>query len=60
MHRVIFWNLNARNNSIPAIGEGFSYVSGFSMVMLEQILSGLDGIDILIDKLGSERYANIY
>ena len=60
MPRVIFWNLNARNNSIPAIGEGFSYVSGFSMVMLEQILSGLDGIDILIDKLGSERYANIY
>lgn len=61
MPRVIFWNLDARGqNTIPAIGEGFSYISGFSMVMLEQILSGLDGMDILVDKLGSERYANIY
>lgn len=60
MPRVIFWNLDARENTIPAIGEGFSYISGFSMIMLEQILSGLDGMNILINKLGSERYANIY
>lgn len=60
MPRIIFWNLDARQKNIPAIGEGFSYISGFSMVMLEQILSGLDGVDILMDKLNSKRYANIY
>ena len=33
--QVIFWNLDARQNNIPAIGEGFSYVSGFSPNMIE-------------------------
>lgn len=56
---VIFWNLDARNNNIPAIGDGFSYVSGFSPVMVEQILSGKDGIDLMLEKLNSERYAVI-
>lgn len=58
--RVIFWNLDARQNNIPAIGEGFSYVSGFSMNMVECILSGKDGIDLMLDKLGTKRYEPIY
>lgn len=49
--QVIFWNLNARNNNIPAIGEGFSYVSGFSPTLVETILSGRDGYDLMISKL---------
>lgn len=53
---VVFWNLNARQDNIPAIGEGFSYVSGFSMNMIECILSGKDGIDLMYEKLNSERY----
>lgn len=56
---VIFWNLNARHNNIPAIGSGFSYVSGFSPVMIETILSGKDGIDLMLEKLNSERYSVI-
>lgn len=56
---VIFWNLNARNNNIPAIGPGFSYVSGFSPIMMETILSGKDGVDLVLEKLDSERYACI-
>lgn len=59
MPQVIFWNLNARNNTIPAIGEGFSYVSGYSPVMVEQILAGLDGYDLMLEKLNSERYSLI-
>ena len=58
--RVIFWNLDARSENIPAIGEGFSYVSGFSMNMVECILSGKDGVALMLDKLNSERYSNIY
>ena len=58
--RVIFWNLDARQNNIPAIGPGFSYVSGFSMNMVECILSGKDGIDLMLEKLNSERYSSIY
>ena len=56
MPSVIFWNLNARNNRIPAIGDGFSYVSGFSPSMIESILSGKDGYDLMLDKLMSKRY----
>lgn len=58
--RVIFWNLDCRQNNIPAIGEGFSYVSGFSMSMIESILSGLDGVDLMLLKLNSDRYNKIF
>lgn len=57
--QVIFWNLRAAGNVIPAIGEGFSYVSGFSLNMLEGILSGLDGYDLMLAKLESPRYEKI-
>lgn len=56
---VIFWNLNAMQENIPAIGPGFSYVSGFSASMIETILSGKDGFDLVLEKLNSERYACI-
>ena len=57
--RVIFWNLDARHENIPAIGKGFSYVSGFSMNMVECILSGKDGVQLMLEKLHSDRYADI-
>ena len=57
--RVIFWNLRSSHNNIPAIGEGFSYVSGFSPIMIENILSGKDRIALMRDKLNSERYLGI-
>lgn len=57
--RVIFWNLDARQENIPAIGAGFSYVSGFSMNMVECILSGKDGIELMLEKLNSSRYEAI-
>lgn len=57
--RVIFWNLDARQNNIPALGGRFSYVSGFSMNMVETILSGKDGYDLMMEKLDTERYACI-
>lgn len=57
--RVIFWNLNATQQNIPALGGRFSYVSGFSMNMVECILSGKDGYDLMMEKLDSERYSCI-
>ena len=57
--RVIFWNLDCRQENIPAIGDGFSFVSGFSMNMVEQILSGEDGYSLMMKKLNTERYACI-
>ena len=55
--QVIFWNLDARSQNIPAINGGrFAYVSGFSMSMIEAVLSGKDGYDLMLEKLMSERY----
>ena len=58
--RVIFWNLQSRQNNIPAMGGRFSYVSGFSMNMVEQILSGHDGYSLMMAKLNTERYSVIH
>lgn len=56
---VVFWNLDARQNNIPMLSGRFSYVSGLSPVMIEQILSGKDGYDLMLAKLTSKRYENI-
>ena len=60
--QVIFWNLDARTQNIPAISGGrFAYVSGFSMSMIESILSGKDGYQLMLDKLvDSGRYDVIH
>ena len=54
--RIIFWNLRAAQLNIPAIGPGFSYCSGFSMSALEGVLSGKDGIEMMLEMLGKDRY----
>ena len=56
---LIFWNLDARQENIPALNGRFSYVSGFSMNMIETILSGKDGYDLMMMKLDTERYSRI-
>lgn len=54
---VIFWNVNARHNNIPMLKGGrFGYVSGMSPVLIEQVLSGVGGIDLMLAKLDSDRY----
>jgi hypothetical protein len=57
--KVVFWNLRASTNNIPALGGRFSYVSGLSPSMIETILSGKDGYDLMLEKLMSERYSMV-
>lgn len=58
--RLIYWNVNARNDNIPALGVGrISFISGFSPSIFDTIMSGKDGIDLMLDKLNSQRYAPI-
>lgn len=57
---IIFWNLDARQNNIPAIGpEEYGYVSGFNPSMIEHILSGETGISLMYETLNSNRYNQI-
>ena len=60
MPHLIFWNVDARQNNIPMLGNGrISYVSGFSPSIFETIMSGKTGYDLMMEKLNSERYACI-
>ena len=60
MPHLIFWNVDARQNNIPMLGDGpVSYVSGFSPSIFETILSGKTGYELMMEKLNSERYAVI-
>lgn len=60
MPHLIFWNVNARQNNIPMLGNGpISYVSGFSPSIFETIMSGKTGYDLMMEKLDSERYAAV-
>ena len=57
---LIFWNVDARQNNIPMLGNGrVSFVSGFSPSIFETIMSGKTGYDLMMEKLNTERYACI-
>ena len=60
---VIFWNLDARQDNVPAIGDGFFYVSGNSMNVIESILSRTppkSAVELMMNVLNRERYKNIH
>ena len=60
MPHLIFWNVDARQSNIPMLGNGpVSYVSGFSPSIFETILSGKSGLELMMEKLNTERYSVI-
>lgn len=54
--RLVYWNVQARNNTILDAGPDVSFVSGASPVIFEQVLMGVTGYDLMLRKLQSERY----
>ena len=61
MPKLIFWNVEARQNNIPMLGNGpISYVSGFSPAIFETIMSGKTGYELMKEKLDSPRYSVIH
>lgn len=56
---LVYWNVDARDNTILDSGPNVSFVSGCTPVLFEQIIRGVKGIDIMYEKLMSERYAVI-
>lgn len=56
---IVFWNLDARQNNIAAIGDEFSYVSGLSPSILKAVLSNKTGWDLCLEVLNSKRYEDI-
>lgn len=57
MPHLVFWNVNARQNNVPMLGNGpISFVSGFSPSIFETIMSGKTGYDLMMEKLNTARY----
>lgn len=56
MPKITFWNLNAKQNNIPAIGDNFNYISGFSMSQMESVMAGKNAVDLMLDVLLKDRY----
>lgn len=62
MPKIIYWNVQARQNNIPEdLGCGLvSYVSGMSPSIFNTILSGKTGYELMKEKLDSPRYSVIH
>lgn len=58
--KVVYWNVNARSNTIlDNNDEGITYVSGSSPVLFQQIIKGITAEQLMFDKLNSPRYKDI-
>ena len=54
--KLVYWNVNARNNTILDDGPNVSYVSGCNPVIFKQVLTGKTGIELMLEVLLGERY----
>lgn len=61
MPHLVFWNCSARHDLIPMKDDGnVTFVSGASPVIFEMIMSGKKSIEVMKEKLESERYSCIH
>ena len=54
--KLVYWNVNARNNTILDKGPNVSFVSGCSPVIFEQVLTGKTGFELMMEVLMKDRY----
>ena len=59
MPKLVYWNVNASSNTILDLGPDVSCVSGCSPIIFEMVMSGKTGLDIMLDKLNSDRYKQV-
>lgn len=54
--RLVYWNVDARNNTILDAGPNVSFVSGMSPTIFKSILTGKNGYDLMLETICAERY----
>ena len=59
MPKLVYWNVNARNDTVLDLGPYTTYASGASPVTFQMVMTGKTGIDLMLDKLNSKRYENV-
>lgn len=57
---LVYWNVDARQDTIlEHPKDNITFVSGYSPVIFESILTGKTSIDLMLDKLNSKRYEQV-
>ena len=60
MPKLVYWNVESRNSAnFLDDGPNVTYVSGCSPVIFEQVLTGMTGYELMLNKLESKRYEAI-
>lgn len=57
--KLVYWNVDARQNTILDAGPNVSFVSGMSPTIFKQVITGKTGYDLMLEAINSERYAVI-
>lgn len=57
---LVYWNVDARDNTILDGGENVTYVSGFSPSIFRSILTNKNSVDLMYEVLDNERYVMIH
>ena len=60
MPKLVYWNVNATQDTVLDGANGVTYVSGCSPVIFDMIMTGKTGIDMMKEKLDGDRYKEIY
>ena len=60
MPKIVYWNVNASQDTFLDDGPDVTYVSGASATIFKQILTGKTGMDLMMDTLSGERYKDIH
>ena len=61
MPKLVYWNVEARNNIIldDPDNKNITFVSGCSPVIFQSVITGKSGIQLMLEKLNSDRYKNV-
>lgn len=54
--KLIYWNVNARHNTILDSGPNVSFVSGMSPIIFKSVLTGKSGWDLCLEAITAKRY----
>ena len=60
MPKIVYWNVNAMQDTFLDDGPNVTYVSGASATIFKQVLTGKTGYDLMMTTLMGTRYKDIY
>lgn len=60
MPKLIYWNVDARQDTfLQRPKDNVTFISGFSQQLMKNVVSGRDGVDLMLEVLNNDRYSNI-